>query len=454
MRYRNKGHAQIGPYVMDRTSIACAGPQIVTGPGLRPELPGNHTPVPQAQRSRNSRLRSIDFLRGIAALAVVLHHAVNFDLNLPTAQWLRVIHAVLNQGCLGVPLFFVISGFCIHLTWTRNFKETGQASVQFVKFWKRRLHRLYPPYFVMLCLAMSVVAGELIFHHVAALSDYPTPHAKWILADFLAHVGMLHGLYPVFDEAGGNPPCWTLAREEYFYLMYFILLAVRRRWGLACTITLPLALGIVFQAAVFMVLPTHSTMFLPAGYSWWEVLNTSAIVLWIQWALGMVAVEAHYGLVKLPRAFSSIWLVPVWIICAHECDIHQANHLSILSPLCWGMVFFTILNYVTALERGHRWPEYRWVSWLSGVGVFSYSLYLVHHPVRNLLRNIITSHVNTANPYTYMLVTIFLAVAGFYAAKVYFHFVESKFINRPRPDTQPVRSPGTVGPTTPAGVNQ
>ena len=67
------------------------------------------------------RLRSIDFLRGLAALAVAFGHAI-------TAAPYGFAGVVFEQICLhvmwiavnGIPLFFVISGFCIHLGQVRH----------------------------------------------------------------------------------------------------------------------------------------------------------------------------------------------------------------------------------------------------------------------------------------------------------------------------------------------
>src|SRR5215813_5104533 len=85
------------------------------------------TPATEAPRtSKATRLISIDFLRGGAALAVVLHHAINWNETAPQSLFFRGIHAVLNQGYLGVPLFFVVSGFCIHLRWAKRYSEVGQ----------------------------------------------------------------------------------------------------------------------------------------------------------------------------------------------------------------------------------------------------------------------------------------------------------------------------------------
>jgi len=375
-----------------------------------------------------SRLASVDALRGSAALAVVLHHAVNYGNSLPSGSaWFTASHAVLDQGYLGVPLFFVISGYCIHLRWAKQQAEGARdSSVDFLGFWKRRLHRLYPPYFVALCLSMGlVVAAYALGKVVPLVTLYPQPRLRWMALDFLAHVGMLHGFHPLLDKAGGNPPFWTLAREECFYLMYFGLLAARRWWGMGAAFAAVFVLGIAFPLLMIPLLDRDS--------AWWSVVNSSAIVLWTQWCFGMVAVEAYYGLIKLPSWCYWGWLIPVWSGAAFASAIYCPR----VTPSLWGAAFFTLLNCCVRSEGLSRWPKLRVVSWLSRVGIFSYSLYLVHNPVRGVAKQLLGSVADTLDPRLYILVSAFMAILGYYAGKIFFNVVERRFLNaKPRTRTQ------------------
>jgi peptidoglycan/LPS O-acetylase OafA/YrhL len=369
-----------------------------------------------------SRLKSVDFLRGSAALAVVLHHAILYSDAPPTgALWFRALHTLLGYGYLGVPLFFVISGFCIHQQWTRKYAEAGRQDLSFVGFWKRRLHRLYPPYAVVLCLSMSlVVVAYFVGKSVALVDSYPEPRPRWMLIDFVAHLGMLHGFHPILDKAGGNPPFWTLAREEYFYVMYFGLLMSRRYWGLVASFA-----GVVVAGLAF---PLMMRAVISEGSSWWSIVTSSAIVLWVQWCFGMVAVEAHYGLLKLPRWCASGWLVPLWAASALVID----RYFVLFSPLLWGLTFFTLLNFCLKVERSNRWPKLTVIRWLSGVGLFSYSLYLVHNPVRAVVKQLLGSWAATSNPFAYCFFALLMAIAGYYSGKAFFSLVERRFLNTNR----------------------
>jgi peptidoglycan/LPS O-acetylase OafA/YrhL len=381
-----------------------------------------------------ARLKSIDALRGGAALAVVLHHAVNAGAR-PTARWFPALEQVAALGSLGVPLFFVISGFCIHARWASQRATGAEPRLEFLPFWKRRLWRLYPPYLVALVLSMALVfLAYLSGRDLPILGPYPAPRGRWIGADFFAHVTMLHGFVPRLDRAGGNAPFWTLAREEYFYLLYFPLLALRRRVGLKATVAAVGALGL---ASVLLLAPYTA----PDPYAR-GLVQSSALALWIQWCLGMISVEAWYGLVKLPAWCRSLPMGVAWAVLA----FFAQHRFEPLMPILLGMAFFTWVNAALFYEREGSWPASRGVRWLEGVGLFSYSLYLIHHPIRGILKHALAPLVTSANPGLYALGTALVVVVCFYSGKVFFWAVERRFL-APREES---RALNMLGPRTEA----
>jgi peptidoglycan/LPS O-acetylase OafA/YrhL len=361
------------------------------------------------------RLESIDFLRGLAALAVLACHALDFR---HAEGWLQWVGKTAEHGHLGVALFFVISGFCIHLKWTRQYAQTKRNSIDFLEFWKRRLRRLYPPYFVMLCVSMALIVGAYFLgRNVPLVTRYPEPRLQWMIYDFLAHATMLHGLHPLLDKMGGNPPFWTLAREEYFYLLYFLLIPLRVRTGSFRTLLVVFILGLTF--------PLMFRPLLSADSEWWRVILPSAVVLWFQWCLGMLAVEAHYGLVRLP-AFTRWWaLIPVWMLTAKAAE----EVYKPLAPMLWGVAFFTLLNACVERERAGGWWRFGWVRWMTGVGVFSYSLYLVHYPALAVLRQATRPLVRGQSSGVELVAALAMGAVAFAVARIYFQLVERRFLN-------------------------
>src|SRR6267142_3240934 len=176
------------------------------------------------------RLQSIDALRGIAALGVVLYHAV---LQTPNAvpnnffRWpVKLLQFGSSFGYIGVFLFFVISGFCIHLQWAKSRANGQSQSIQFGSFWRRRTRRLYPPYLIAFALFLLMAAfsvGINVTH--------------FFVYDVVMHLLMLHNLDPKVCYSI-NGVFWTLAIEEQLYLAYFLLLFLRTRWGWGPTLVI------------------------------------------------------------------------------------------------------------------------------------------------------------------------------------------------------------------------
>ena len=109
----------------------------------------------------STRLRGLDALRGMAALAIVLYHATDQKAALPNnllyyPAWL--VQVAISQTYISVFLFFVISGFCIHLQWARARAAGEEPQIKFGAFWKRRIRRLYPPYIIALAIYLLLTA--------------------------------------------------------------------------------------------------------------------------------------------------------------------------------------------------------------------------------------------------------------------------------------------------------
>jgi peptidoglycan/LPS O-acetylase OafA/YrhL len=329
------------------------------------------------------RFQSIDALRGMAALGVVLYHAVSQTQKAVPhnfLQWLvKLIQFLSSFGYIGVFLFFVISGFCIHLQWARSRAGGQERRIQFGAFWRRRIRRLYPPYLIAFALFMLMAAlttGINVTH--------------FFIYDVVMHLLMLHNLDPHTCYTI-NGVFWTLAIEEQLYLAYFLLLFLRKRWGWGIT------LAICALARVGWFFFSHAVWV-------WTGLGVpvpeAAAVHWFTWALGAIAVEAAFGIVQLPRWCRNLWIGGAAIILASAISSvlpnTQKNTLPhelawmLMHPL-WGFGFFVLVNRVVN-------AEYAWLTRLrepaaigrlfaksvaaaATVGVFSYSLYLTHELV-------------------------------------------------------------------------
>jgi len=369
-----------------------------------------------------TRLRGIDALRGAAALGVVVYHAVDQSAKALPHNFLqypaRLAQVTSSFGYIGVFLFFVISGFCIHLQWARSKAAGVDPEIRFIPFWKRRIRRLYPPYLIALLLFM-LVAGSTLGIKLTQFFFY----------DLGMHLLMLHNLdaktaYTI------NGVFWTLAIEEQLYLAYFLLLFIRIRWGWGVTLAVCLLARLGWMGFSHLVWLKTGGFGLP--------VPEAAASHWFTWALGAIGVEAMFGLVKLPRWSRDLRLATVLIVSASALssylpaiyDYRLIHDISwfVMHPM-WGLGFFIVVNRMVLAEdswlRQARLPSL--VSFFSMLGVFSYSLYLTHELI-------IMQSWQWTNPGWLQLVNVVLVVipATIVFAWVFFWFCEKPFMVKRR----------------------
>lgn len=289
---------------------------------------------------------AIDPIRGFAALAVVIHHswqqshfAPGFFLGSGLGEW-------------GVSLFFVLSGFCIHLP--QAFKGFGQnrVEVNWRQFFFRRARRLLPTHYA--ALALSILAG---FWIPTNLIRRPANGAV------IAHIFMIHVWYqPYFWSI--NAVFWTIAIEVHFYLAYPIFLRLREKFGERLPV-LMFAFGLSFYTA--------ASFLLKGDYQF--VFRHLFLCYWWEWALGAYLADVYV------RGQSAFWMPMVrfrssalaWGIASLV--IGSFNPLiGLLHLQMWLAPVVCFLFLGAALLRP-SWPH---VPLLSYFGSFSYSLYLIH----------------------------------------------------------------------------
>lgn len=156
----------------------------------------------------SNEIVGIQYLRGIAAIAVVIAHTAgmaNFDKYFGR----YVLGGFLYKGTLGVDLFFLISGFIISIVSLKP--GTLAPSVSFKKFMERRFARIVPLMWVaILSYAALRFTGRGVF------DAWP-----YVRAFFL---------FPAGHVAPNQ--IWTLRHEFLFYILFGIsfLFATRRTW--------------------------------------------------------------------------------------------------------------------------------------------------------------------------------------------------------------------------------
>ncbi|MFZ2021075.1 MAG: acyltransferase family protein [Terracidiphilus sp.] len=149
------------------------------------------------------RIRELDGLRGIAVLAVILHHYFS---------WLPITGAAF--GGLGVNLFFVLSGFLI----TSILLQLRDKEHYFSVFYSRRALRIFPPYYlgIAVYLFISLALGKP--GTWGMWSSYIFYYSSLLLAKPMIINGTTFGVpWPV---AFGLGVTWSLSVEEIYYTIW------------------------------------------------------------------------------------------------------------------------------------------------------------------------------------------------------------------------------------------
>lgn len=309
-------------------------------------------------RSSHTRLDSIQVLRAVAALFVLVTHVGMYEvryisgIDQSRARYVdaesvaeHFLFAYFGQiGASGVDLFFVISGFVmVHVTW--GVRRTIRNGIAFMY---NRIARVYPMYWLAtLFLLVSAVTGFLQLQR-------PVPYES-----FFRHLILLPpGGYPFLDVG------WSLIYELYFYVAFafgYYLLRLRT-W----------AFLVLWAALIILV----RMLFSPEQW----VLSTMSSYYCFEFILGaFVGLYFHH----LPKALvipifvgAVIALIAVWVIVFLDGD--ALAFYSLERALVYGALYALLVLAVVNFEvlYGVTFPRVAVV-----LGDASYSLYLLHLPI-------------------------------------------------------------------------
>jgi peptidoglycan/LPS O-acetylase OafA/YrhL len=327
------------------------------------------------------------------------------------ADWLT---AGVTWLWVGVPLFFVISGYCISATADSHRRRNAGVGHY---FW-RRFRRIYPPFWIF--LALTVLGVGFIEARVAPglFSDDRHGFAEpWAMTplQWLGNVTLTETWRPNVVGPGAQlfaGHAWTLCYEEQFYAVagLILLLWPRRFFHLAALVSLAvLALEMRPERLVpaLGVVHRYSSGFFFDGY-------------WLYFAAGIAVYYAINYASRLGQwaVAGGLALMLAWGIKTHI-DSRTASFAFALLLLA--------LHPLDGSLASAAWA--RPVSWC---GTMCYSLYLVHWPVTKAASHLLFD-AGFNSPAETLLVTVPTCIGLSLAAAFPFHLlVERRFLNTPR----------------------
>ena len=311
-----------------------------------------------------SRLPFLEGLRGIAALYVVFSHFMSMSDGRRASGWVSHAPPWLYQfmgyfwyGNIAVAAFIVLSGFCLQLS---LFNRADGRIGSLKSYAKRRAMRILPPYYA------ALAASTWVAINVTSKQTIP-PFDKYVpvtTENLLAHVFLYHNFNPAWMYKI-NGVLWSIAIEAQLYILFPLLVLGMFQLG---------RLPMLFITSVWAAWIVATVPEAPKVYPWFLPL----------FVLGMVSAHLAYrpSLKFGPKPWLGAIvglaaLYGVYTSTLQDAPLHIQDTYS-------GVAVAALCYYLTTsaggwLIRGLSWKPLVWI------GTFSYSLYLMHHPIQQLV---------------------------------------------------------------------
>ena len=319
-------------------------------------------------------ISSLQVFRGLAALAVVVHHAAlstdAFVYKLPVG-WLRLF----DLGALGVDFFFVLSGFIIMHAHKHEVGKPAAIKPYLVK----QLARIFPAYWP---IGLALLGVYAVFPSFSASGGREFSYVSSLL------------LFPA-DSPPALSVAWTLVHELLFYAVFILWFVSRRVF----------VLGLLMWAVLILVGQAAD------GATGW--LRYPLSVLNLEFMLGVLAATL-YGQASV-RFRPSIMvttggvlsIIMLLLLYAEVVGGHRLGLACGLAALILGLA---------------RWEQARPIAWpsaLLALGHASYSIYLIHNPLLSVTQRL-AGRFDMIWPLALLLGVLVSVAAGY----VYFMGIE------------------------------
>ena len=376
----------------------------------------------EVSSSTGSHFELLDGLRGVAILLVVAFHSIYVN---PSHGFIfKLINwGVIQGGWMGVPIFFVLSGFLISYPFFQKRQENPQFWYQ-RGYARRRLGKIIPPFY----LSLLVFSGIYWWRHGGTAGFYSA--GKWAigLGNFMPINPVLNGVY------------WSLIIEAHFYLLLPFLFWLTRGLSVQKTGILFFALFILVPLLVrHVVWPDHIyvlTDWTTDLYknTWQKLYRFPCQMDYFGWGIIFSAMFVELrknATMQQLRPLAGLGYVGVilmgitltyWGMWEDQFDtrVHNTQWSIEISHLLPAVATMLMLFFVfDAQSWGARFFQ---MGWLRFTGVVSFEWFLFHGPILHWCIEHQSVHAG-GNVFTYAWQTLLPVMATFMLAALVYRYL-------------------------------
>lgn len=370
-------------------------------------------------RPRKVYFRNLDAIRSIACLLVLISHILaDFLEKYVPNHWIvdnPATRFVIQNGGLGVQLFFTLSGFLItYLIFCEN-RDTGHLDLR--KFYIRRALRIWPVYFAVVFFVFAVYR---IAHALAApgLALHERPEMAIF---FLSNYDLINILSTPGQFANGMLSLtWSVSVEEQFYLFWPIMFCCFSQKHFKLIVQSVIVVAILFS----LVNEANKSLIYHHTVSNLLFLGTGGLLA------HMVAYQHRY------LQYAAKWTRVTWAFIASPFLIvlifSRANVFEVNGGLVLYFVatasflFFCLLSQVAETPTMPQLGQYRTLVWMAK---YTYGLYMYHRVAGFVITVSMFRVIGLERSFVNDLLAVSLNIVGaFFLAILSYHFIELRFL--------------------------
>lgn len=306
----------------------------------------------------------LDMLRGVGILGIVLFH---------------MFPAVFRGGFLGVPLFFVLSGYLMVVTCEQNW-ERGEFRIR--DYYKRRLGKIVPPLFIM----VTAVCAYLTLTHNSRLNGMRGEIASIFLGcENWWQIRQQGSYFSQFSDASPFTHLWFLAVEMQFYLIWPFLFLLYKK---GCEVAGGRKMCFLFLFLALLSLGKMCWLYSPGADPSRVYYGTDTMAFSLLIGMFTGAVRKDFpprGAKNVPgtffeaRGFQSRFAAPAFtlVVCLLFLTVDGQSPFLYQGGMFLLSLFFAVMIHWVETQG----PSAGSRSVLSLLGKKSYGIYLWHYPI-------------------------------------------------------------------------